>query len=551
MQTILPWENRELEALLQGLIAHGTEAAKIDFKAEIETATADQKAELLKDITATTNTYDENYADHRFLIYGVKGKAIPGITQTEADTDKLQSHIEQILKTYISPMPQIYVVGFKVATGEQWGVIVIPPRNNKPHMFFKDLQCADPKRSRKRGEWFVRRGSTTDHGLPEDLAIITQRQMELLLEPLRESVRNLLLRVAKTEERYDSALFKLVERAVSALPAFGVRKPEDGEELGAEIGEALGVDLSTRLKQKLRTPKDALAENLVAEAKALRNFLDGASTDLPWAPKLNDAGGNKKIVEILEEKTRSLQLSLATIVLNDRNDAYTDALLRAVKILAKTSEAPSGTTYNGMGAALRYYPLGLILYSIFVCGVAVGRGDLLRQVLEIPLKRSGRKQSAHILDLFYFWHDAGALFNDAFTQRWCEPMAQRIRQVINDRIGEMLGEFSESEFFFRGEFVLALTPIDLGMTNGLAADNQVPLPGLYLYMEEAYEVIEGFLLEHPDWLDKFYKNPLDEILGIFDQNASKATAPNCIAIGLRGLRAAEFYRQSLQGKTKV
>jgi hypothetical protein len=218
MQTILPWENRELEALLQGLIAHGTEAAKIDFKAEIETATADQKAELLKDITAMANTYDENYADHGFLIYGVKGKAIPGITQTEADTDKLQSHIEQILKTYISPMPQIYVVGFKSLTGEQWGVIVIPARNNKPHMFFKDLQCADPKRSRKKGEWFVRRGSTTDHGLPEDLAIITQRQTELLLEPLRETVRNLQLRVAKAEEQYNSALFKLVERAVSALP---------------------------------------------------------------------------------------------------------------------------------------------------------------------------------------------------------------------------------------------------------------------------------------------------------------------------------------------
>src|ERR1700722_10349064 len=124
MQTILPWENKELEALLQGLIAHGTEAAKIDFKAEIESATADQKAELLKDITAMANTYDENYADHGFLIFGVKGKTIAGITQTEADTDKLQSHIEQILKAYISPMPQIYVIGFTTAKGEQWGVIV-------------------------------------------------------------------------------------------------------------------------------------------------------------------------------------------------------------------------------------------------------------------------------------------------------------------------------------------------------------------------------------------------------------------------------------------
>jgi Putative DNA-binding domain len=550
MQTILPWENKELEALLQSLIALGTETAKIDFKAEIETATADQKAEFLKDITAMANTYDENNADHGFLIYGVKGKTITGITQTETDTDKLQSHIEQILKTYISPMPQIYVVGFKAATDEQWGVIVIPPRNSKPHMFFKDLQCTDPKRSRKKGEWFVRRGSTTDHGLPEDLAIITQRQTELLLEPLRESVRNLQIRFGKTEEQYNSALFKLVERAVSALPAVGDRESEDREELGTEIGEVLGMDLSARLKQKLRTPKDALAEGLVAEAKALRNFLDAASPDLPWAPRLNDAAGNKKIVEGLEEKTRSVQLSLATITLNDHDGTYTDALLRAVKILAKTLEVPSGTPYNRMGQAVRYYPLGLILYTIFVSGVAAGRADLLKQVLEIPLKRPGKKEAAHILDLFYFWYDAKALFNDAFTQTWCEPIAQRIRQVLNDRIGEMMAEFSESEFFFRGEFVLALTPIDLGTTNGLAVADRGPLPGLYLYMQEAYEVIEGLLLEQPDWLDKIYKNPLDEILGIFDQNASKAVAPNCMAIGLRGLRTAEFYGQSLQGKTK-
>jgi hypothetical protein len=551
MQTILPWENEELEQLLRNLIAHGTEAAKIDFKAEIETATADQKAELLKDVTAMANTYHENYADHGFLIYGVKAKAIAGIRQTEADTDKLQNHIEQILKTYISPMPQIYAVGFKAVTGEQWGVIVIPPRNNKPHMFFKDLQCTDPKRSRKKGEWFVRRGSTTDHGLPEDLAMITQRQMELLLEPLRESTRNLQLRVAKVEEQYNSALFNLVERAVAALPGVGFRKSGGSEELAADIGEGLNIDLPARLRRTLRTPKDALAENLVAEAKVLRDFLDGASTDLPWAPKLNDAGRNKKIVEILEEKTRSLQLSLATIVLNDRKAAYADPLLRAVKVLAKTTEVPSGQTYNPMGEALRYYPLGLILYTIFACGVAVGRGDLLNQVLDIPLKRSGRKEPVHILDLFYFWRPAKTFFNDAFTQRWCEPMVQRIRQVINDRVGEMFGEFSESEFFFRGEFVLALIPIDVNITNGSGVDDRAPLPGLYLYMHEAYEAIEGLLLEHPDWLDNFYKNPLNDILGIFDKNAHKATAPDCMAIGLHDLSTAEFYRQSLQSKAKA
>src|SRR5216683_8450280 len=90
-QEILPWSSAELEKLLRELIAHGTEAAKVDFKAEIEIGTPEQKAELLKDITAIANTYDESYGDHGFLIYGVKAKVITGVTATETDTDKLQN----------------------------------------------------------------------------------------------------------------------------------------------------------------------------------------------------------------------------------------------------------------------------------------------------------------------------------------------------------------------------------------------------------------------------------------------------------------------------
>ena len=166
-------------------------------------------------------------------------------------------------------------------------------------MFFKDLSCRDPRYTRRKGEWFVRRGSTIDPGLPEDLAVIVQRQTDLLLEPLRESIRSIQSRVGKTEEQYNSALFKLVERAVSALSQTTDRKSEVSEEISVDIGEALGTDLPTRLKQKLRTPKDAIAEDLIAEAKAVRDFLDGPATGLPWAPQLNNAVGNKKIIDPL------------------------------------------------------------------------------------------------------------------------------------------------------------------------------------------------------------------------------------------------------------
>src|SRR5207248_1883914 len=111
----------------------------------------------------------------------------------------------------------------------------------------------------------------------------------------------------------------------------------------AEVGAALsGADLPSRLKIRLRTPKDALAEDLIAEAKLVRDFLYGSNTGLTWVPQLNNPEENKKIIEDLEERTRKLQLSIATIVLNDSKGEYTEALLRAVKVLAKAIEVPTG-----------------------------------------------------------------------------------------------------------------------------------------------------------------------------------------------------------------
>lgn len=517
IQEILPWSNAELEKLLRDLIAHGTETAKVDFKAEIETGTPEQKAELLKDITAIANTYDEAYGDHGFMIYGVKAKTITGVAATETDTDKFQNTVEQLLKTYISPMPQIYVVYFENATGEKWGAIVIPPRNTKPHMFFKELSCpTNPTKSRKRGE------------------------------SLYESVRILQARVVKTEEQYNNALFKLVEKAVSgpAAPA------DQDDERSPDARDIIGMDLSWRVKARLRTPKDSLAEDILAEAKAVRDYLDGAATALPWTPQLNDAAESKRIIEDMEAKTRELQLSLATIVLSDGKGAYTDVLLRAVKMLAKVPEVPTGTPYNRIGQSLRYYPLGLILYTIFICGVAANRGDLLKRVMQIPVKHPGRTETSDMTDIFFYWYDAGILFNDASGQRRCAPIADRIRQVIRDHIGEMITEFSEPEYFFRGEFVLALTRIDVGMKHGEGVDHRVPLSGLYLYMHEGNEPITTLLLEHPDWLDKLYDHPLNEILDMFDRNADKVAGSDCIAFGLHGLKTRETYDESLRRRAK-
>jgi hypothetical protein len=228
-------------------------------------------------------------------------------------------------------------------------------------------------------------------------------------------------------------------------------------------------------------------------------------------------------------------------------DTYTEGLLRTIKMLSKVTEIPAGIPYSRIGA-LRYYPLGLILYTVFICGVAANRGELLKRVLAIPLKHHRGHPDSHIGDTFFYWYEAKALFNDAFGQRWCEPMAQRIRQVITDHVAELLTELNEAEYFFRGEFILALTGIDVTMSSGRAAEDRMPLPGLYLYMHEANDAISELLLEHPDWLDKLYNHPLNEILDMFDRNAQKMAASGCIPIALQGLKTAEIYQESLKRK---
>ena len=71
-----------------------------------------------------------------------------------------------------------------------------------------------------------------------------------------------------------------------------------------------------------------------------------------------------------------------------------------------------------------------------------------------------------ITDFVQHWYGARGLFNSFFEQNMCEPIAERVRQVLRDRVGELLPSLTEPELFFPGEFVLAMVPIDLAIQEG-------------------------------------------------------------------------------------
>jgi hypothetical protein len=256
MQPIFAWNPEDLVKLLRELIAHGAEVTKADFKTELELASIDQKAELLKDVTAMANSYEESNGDHGFIIYGVKAGKVTGTTATELDRDKLQNQIDLLLRENISPMPQVQVVQFEETTGEKWGALVIPPRKNKPYVFVKNITCKDPSKTRKQGEWFVRKGTTTSPGLAEDLGRIMQKQTELLVAPLHEIVRNLQERLNRVESQYDTSLFRVLTKVASVIGK------EDTsvvvEDASADLGRA-PIETPPRLKFPLAHPKDGPA----------------------------------------------------------------------------------------------------------------------------------------------------------------------------------------------------------------------------------------------------------------------------------------------------
>ena len=92
----LPWDNDTLEKLLLKVVQTG-ETTKVDFKQTLNLDTAEQKAELLKDISALANSYDQAYYNYGFIIIGVKQNKLIGTSFTQ-EVDHLQSHIDELVK---------------------------------------------------------------------------------------------------------------------------------------------------------------------------------------------------------------------------------------------------------------------------------------------------------------------------------------------------------------------------------------------------------------------------------------------------------------------
>ena len=155
----LPWEPAALETLLRKVLTLG-ETTKVDLKSAFDTSDVQHQGEFLKDIAAIANTYSPDYLNHGFLVFGTDQGQIVGCAFPNS-IDHIQASIDDLVKKHLAPFIRTHLYFF--TDGEtQWGVLVVPPTRNAPHVFIADSH------KRARGDVYVRSGTTTAKAQPED-----------------------------------------------------------------------------------------------------------------------------------------------------------------------------------------------------------------------------------------------------------------------------------------------------------------------------------------------------------------------------------------------
>lgn len=515
----------DLEGFLTGIVTNSVEGPKIDYKRDLSYSSAVEKVEFAKDVSSILNTDDTAYQDHGYIIFGAELGSIVGAYNTSTNSDKLQNELESALRSYISPAPRLSVVCYTSETGESWGAVVLTPSHEQPHVFIKEYSGNPAK-----GDWFVRNGSSKDKAAPQDYDRIRRKSLAQAVEPLKDQLAALTARISSVERHQDST----VMNALSQLSGAVTGNRDDAYELG----EAAGVDLSSRLHRRLRGTNDRLAEELVADALELRAWLETDTAAVPWNLSPQDPDACRNAITLLESRSASLLNSFAVIAQNDDHHTFMDAVRRAVWVLAKEVSAPSGTSYTSAGEVVRFYPLTILLYALATLCVTNERPAFLREMLDVPFRDPYRGiPSAPLAPVLGTIRMANDVFNAAFGNNYCEAIGLRVFDVLKEHLSDFYVTEEFDPAFFTGEFILALAHIEAKGSHGY------PMPGVYLYRSYAQATLINFLKNPPDWFATFFKVPIDDLLTSFDENARGVTDIRCHPSGLRG-GALQAYRQA-------
>ena len=483
-------EREELEQRLRKLVADAIEAPKLDLKRDFEVVNSAQKLAFAKDLSAIANTDDEqHHDDFGYIILGAeRGKLVGGI-EGLADPDKLQAHLTNVAKEYLSPVPQFFPVCFVDDTVGRWGAIVVPPSFQQPHVFTRDFSGNPAKH-----EWCVRINDTTERAGAADYARILSKVNRRAVAPMERELQRAMLRIEALENR------PVLVQAGSAATA--------------------PASLAARLRADLETPRHAAEDALVTEALSVVNLMSEDSPSNPWLFPSAQPDDLAAIIRHLEDGARPLAEALGTIARYDTGGEFTDAVVRALRVVARKPQVQG--PYHSQVPPLRLYPIVLCLYTITLVAAQEERWKLLRDVYNIPFDPEGYPNSPLVAAVRYV-RGSGEVFRSIVKADYFEPIAEQASRTVSAWCAPLIPGRNAIAAFHAAEFLLALAYLDATSEDGPRA---VPLPGRYMYFSDARVTLEQFLASHPPWLESLFPK-LAGLLAQFDATARQMVDPMC------------------------
>jgi hypothetical protein len=407
---------------------------------------------------------------------------------------------------------------------KRWGAIVIPPTRNAPHVFMADIH------KRYRGDVYVRGGTTTLKAQPEDYARFFRQHLEEHTFEFQRSISDLQRKVSTLEARLRKPSKNTAPQDGSPLLERTIARPSEIQS---------DVRLVQRINQLLVKEEDLVARGLLQEASKIMKLLQS----LPWATQVLSKDATTEALTKIEEVSHEFWSATISLILQDEKGSYDEALLRAISHLAQTMEPPIGVSFTQLGRNLRYYPLVATLYLVCVLGVAKKRDRLIKRAFKLELQgRSHYDEPLPITYALFLIRQAAEFFqplHEGYPQnRWCDPIATCVRTLIDRLLTEGASFLDKDVEFYKGEYVLCISPMDQVEKSTNKPLIGHPSSGLYLYMSEAAPIISRFLRRDKDWIQKLFERPLQEMLRQFDQVAHHLASPGCWTSGFAG-RASE------------
>jgi hypothetical protein len=509
-------------SLVEGKVEHG----KVDFKRAFAVTTAEEKSEFCKDLSAIANTDDDRLEGYGFIVLGAEpGNLVGGIgAWASGKLDNFSAALTTIAKGYLAPLPIFSLMAFEDQDVGHWGVIVIPPSSNQPHIFIRE-HAGNPSKH----EWFVRLNDTTEKAGALDYARVLQKAIHRSTRPLEAEVQRLALKLELAEDaRVSSASF---------LAALGNLKSKDAQQ---DLGDARGrlQELPALLRRELSTQESRAEDLLAEEALGVRALMLDARPENPTRSNSNDPAEPLRAIDYMEGQTRRFAEAIATIARYDSGLRYSAAVADAFDIIAEQPQIVSPFWDNAED--MRLYPLVLAIYALAVVAAARQDGRLLRRVLDCECRLWRNDEVVPLIWAVHTNRNAFGIFNWAMRAVQFQPIAQRMLTIIPAWCAPLIPGKDAERCFYQAEFALALehmrldTPLD---------GRGTPLAGAYLYAAKGEAAVLGMLRRGSPLLEALFGDKVEALLMEFDRNITRVVHRDAYQRNFSKKKVASAWRR--------